>query len=105
MCPNHSDQILVRPYHNYTGSGDSHRTSQKPKRRIPKQNNAPIDINKPGLKNNGIIEVIQSEASQSSGKKIVAEEVMINGRRYRIPERVITLDFWGKISRDRRKDE
>jgi hypothetical protein len=26
------------------------------------------------------------------------DEVLINARRYRIPERVIILDFWGKIN-------
>lgn len=31
-------------------------------------------------------------------EKLVLDEVLINGRRYRVPERVIMLDFWSKIS-------
>lgn len=28
-----------------------------------------------------------------------ADEVLINGRRYRVPERVIVLDFWNKLNK------
>lgn len=34
-------------------------------------------------------------------EKLNVDEVLINGRRYRVPERVITLDFWDKVSRNR----
>lgn len=30
--------------------------------------------------------------------KVAVEEVLINGRRYRVPERVITMDFWNKAT-------
>ncbi|KII88879.1 hypothetical protein PLICRDRAFT_588854 [Plicaturopsis crispa FD-325 SS-3] len=84
MCPNHADQIL------------------KPKRRIPKQNAPPIEIDKPNQFNNGNIEVIQSQTLAANEIKPVAvDEVFINGRRYRVPERVITLDFWNKVRRQR----
>lgn len=29
---------------------------------------------------------------------MAVDEVHINGRRYRVPERIILLDFWDKIS-------
>ncbi|KDQ60591.1 hypothetical protein JAAARDRAFT_124356 [Jaapia argillacea MUCL 33604] len=81
MCPNHADQIL------------------QPKRRIPKQNVAPIDITKANQFNNGNIEIVQSEPA-SSVHKVAVDEVMINGRRYRVPERVVVLDFWSKVGRE-----
>ncbi|KAF8892670.1 hypothetical protein BD779DRAFT_1510246 [Infundibulicybe gibba] len=83
MCPNHAEQVLP------------------PKRRIPKQNAPPIEINKPRQFNNGNIEVIQPQMSQihQSVNGIAVDEVLINGRRYRVPERVIVLDFWGKLNK------
>ncbi|TFK72597.1 hypothetical protein BDN72DRAFT_318483 [Pluteus cervinus] len=82
MCPNHAEQILPS------------------KRRIPKQNALPIEISQPLQFNNGNIEVTHPEASSlpMSNKKLVVDEVLINGRRYRVPERVIVFDFWNKIS-------
>jgi hypothetical protein len=73
---------------------------QLPKRRIPKQNAPPIEITKPNQFNNGNIEVIQPQAASGTQNKVSVDEVLINGRRYRIPERVIMLDFWSKISGD-----
>ncbi|KAF7983092.1 hypothetical protein HWV62_24021 [Athelia sp. TMB] len=73
-----------------------------PKRRVPKHNAPPIEITKPNQFNNGNIEVIQPQASSAvqSQNKVTVDEVLINGRRYRVPERVIMLDFWSKISSD-----
>ena len=34
--------------------------------------------------------------------KVNVDEVLINGRRYRVPERIITLDFWDKVAKNRR---
>ncbi|KAH0830430.1 hypothetical protein J3R83DRAFT_1825 [Lanmaoa asiatica] len=81
MCPNHADQVLQR------------------KRRIPKQNVAPIDITKSNQWNNGNIEIIHPQSAAMT-EKLVLDEVLINGRRYRVPERVIMLDFWSKISKE-----
>ncbi|KIK91128.1 hypothetical protein PAXRUDRAFT_831105 [Paxillus rubicundulus Ve08.2h10] len=81
MCPNHADQVL------------------QPKRRIPKQNVTPIDITKPKQYNNGNIEIIHPQTA-AMAEKLVLDEVLINGRQYRVPERVIMLDFWSKISKD-----
>ncbi|KAJ7184142.1 hypothetical protein C8R46DRAFT_1063020 [Mycena filopes] len=80
MCPNHAEKVLL------------------PKLRIPKQA-APIEITKPKQFNNGIIEIIHPQtASTSKVKKVTVDEVLINGRRYRVPERIVVLDFWNKVS-------
>ncbi|KAJ7043330.1 hypothetical protein C8F04DRAFT_1074418 [Mycena alexandri] len=80
MCPNHAEKVLP------------------PKLRIPKQA-APIEITKPNEFNNGIIEIIHPQtASTSQVKKVTVDEVLINGRRYRVPERIVVLDFWNKVS-------
>lgn len=76
---------------------------QPPKRRIPKQHNTPIEITRPNQKNNGNVEIIQSETPAAA--KIATDDVTINGRRYRIPERIITLDFWSKLSRVQMKEK
>ncbi|KAH9946375.1 uncharacterized protein BXZ73DRAFT_37826 [Epithele typhae] len=86
MCPNHAEHVL------------------QPKHRIPRANATPIDITKPRQKNNGNIEIIQAETAPPTGvvpPKVNVDEVLINGRRYRVPERIITLDFWDKVKRNR----
>ncbi|KAF8558422.1 hypothetical protein OG21DRAFT_1149976 [Imleria badia] len=80
MCPNHADQVL------------------QPKRRIPRQNVVPIDITKLNQWNNGNIEIIHPQSAAMT-EKLVLDDVLINGRRYRVPERVIMLDFWSKMSK------
>ncbi|KAI1790739.1 hypothetical protein LXA43DRAFT_1014785 [Ganoderma leucocontextum] len=87
MCPNHAEQ-----------------TSQ-PKRRIPRANATPIDVTKPRQWNNGNIEIVQADTTPppvTVPNKVNVDEVLINGRRYRVPERIITLDFWDKIAKNRR---
>jgi hypothetical protein len=75
--------------------------AQMPQRRIPKQQTAPIEITRPGKFNNGNIDIIRPEPpTQQSDKKMTVEEHLINGRRYRIPERIILLDFWNKIGKN-----
>ncbi|KAF8964066.1 hypothetical protein BDZ97DRAFT_1919298 [Flammula alnicola] len=82
MCPNHAERV------------------QPPKRRIPKQHATPIEITKPRQYNNGNIEVIHPEYSSTMpNRNIPVDEVLINGRRYRVPERVIVLDFWNKLNK------
>ncbi|KAF4578654.1 hypothetical protein EYR40_001196 [Pleurotus pulmonarius] len=81
MCPNHSEHVIPL------------------KRRIPKHNAPPIDITGPNQFNNGNIEVIQPETMPNNTQtKVAVDEVLINGRRYRVPERVIVLDFWNRIN-------
>lgn len=49
--------------------------------------------------NNGNIEIIPADSRADISKKMNIDEVHINGRRYRIPERVVVLDFWDKLRR------
>ncbi|CDO77849.1 hypothetical protein BN946_scf185032.g1 [Trametes cinnabarina] len=86
MCPNHAERIL------------------QPKHRIPRANATPIEITKPHQWNNGIIEVVNTDSAPPPAivpDRLNVDEVLINGRRYRVPERVITLDFWDKVSKTR----
>ncbi|TFK55031.1 hypothetical protein OE88DRAFT_991469 [Heliocybe sulcata] len=88
MCPNHAEHVL------------------QPKRRIPKHNAPPIEVGRLNQWNNGNIEIIQSEPV-SAVPKVAVDEVMINGRRYRVPEKVVVLDFWNKVKNNhghRRRD-
>ncbi|KAF9052736.1 hypothetical protein BJ165DRAFT_1400148 [Panaeolus papilionaceus] len=80
MCPNHGE----RP----------------PKKRIPKHSAPAIEITKPRQFNNGNIEVIHPEQPASlPHSPLIADEVLINGRRYRVPEKIIVLDFWNKLNK------
>ncbi|KAJ3556429.1 hypothetical protein NP233_g11981 [Leucocoprinus birnbaumii] len=84
MCPNHSDKVLPI------------------KRRVPKSNPYPvIEIDRQGQFNNGNIDIIPSETTTpvQQVNRIATDEVLINGRRYRVPERTIVLDFWSKLSK------
>ncbi|KAF5386595.1 hypothetical protein D9615_001726 [Tricholomella constricta] len=87
MCPNHAEKILA------------------PKHRVPKQNAAPLEITKPQQFNNGNIEIIHPESTRTFPHipKVAVDEVLINGRRYRVPERVIVLDFWNKLNKSERQ--
>lgn len=58
---------------------------------------------KPKQWNNGNIEVIHPQPAAMT-EKLVLDEVLINGRRYRVPERIIMLDFWSKIGKDQHKN-
>lgn len=86
MCPNHADHAL------------------QPKRRVPKQNPPMIDITKPRQFNNGNIDIVHPQGT-SIAEKLILDEILINGRRYRVPEKVIMLDFWNKISQDQHPDQ
>lgn len=79
---------------------DSNAFPQPPKRRIPKNNAAPIEITKPRQYNNGNIDIVQSEPPTTQIKsRVQVDEVLINGRRYRVPERIVILDFWSKLNK------
>ncbi|KAG6841200.1 hypothetical protein C0991_000862 [Blastosporella zonata] len=82
-CPNHAENILPL------------------KHRIPKQNATPIEITKSRQYNNGNIEISHPIAVRpvNAAPKVTVDEVLINGRRYRVPERVIVLDFWNKLNK------
>ena len=66
------------------------------KHRIPRQNPVVIDVARPGEDNNGNIEIFDLGAS-STHDKFTVDEVFINGKRYRVPERIIKLDFWDRV--------
>lgn len=55
-----------------------------------------IDVAHSGEANNGNIEILDIETS-SAHDKFTVDEVFINGKRYRVPERIIKLDFWDKV--------
>ena len=55
-----------------------------------------IEVAHPGEANNGNIEILDIETS-STHDKFTVDEVFINGKRYRVPERIIKLDFWDKL--------
>ena len=40
-----------------------------------------------------------------NNERMVMDEFEINGRRYRVPERVIVLDFWKKLDRREARKE
>ncbi len=78
---------------------------QQLKRRIPRANATPIEITKPRQWNNGNVEIVQADTAPApviAPNKVNVDEVLINGRRYRVPERIIRLDFWDKIAKNRR---
>ncbi|KAF8582197.1 hypothetical protein K439DRAFT_1635501 [Ramaria rubella] len=83
MCPAHVEHVA-------------------PKRRVPKQVQPISDITARNRPNNGNIDIIPADNAAEKSKKMKVDEVHINGRRYRIPERVIVLDFWDKLNRRRR---
>ncbi|CAE7226503.1 unnamed protein product [Rhizoctonia solani] len=87
MCPNHSAHSM-------------------PKIRIPKSGTRVVTITKPGQRNNGNIEVVDSEPIQLNPQamRTAYEEVRINGQRYRVPEETIVLDFWDKAKRNRMRE-
>lgn len=53
------------------------------------------EVTKPGQVNNGNIDIIPSEEPQTS--PLAIDEIFISGQRYRVPERIVMLDFWSKI--------
>jgi len=96
MCPNHVDHTLVSIRHHDYGLSFSEPGVKRVKHRIPRQNPVMIDVARPGQVNNGNIEILDVGPS-SPHDKVAVDEVFINGKRYRIPERIIKLDFWDKV--------
>ena len=71
---------------------------QRPKNRIPKDAKDE-EIQHTGQFNNGNIEIVPMERNTSQqSSKMDVDELTINGRRYRVPEKVIVLDFWNKVA-------
>ena len=95
MCPAHVEHIVVSFIYSKLHIQDVYYS--KPKRRIPKHVPPVTDITGRNRPNNGNIEIIPADSSAGKAKKMSVDEVHINGRRYRVPERVIVLDFWDKL--------
>jgi hypothetical protein len=103
MCPNHAHPLLVSiPCRTaslrllLTASLARAARLIQPKKRTLRTGIVEEVITRPGVKNNGIIEVLDPEAER---KRVEMAERFINGKRYKIPERIIHLDFWSKIGR------
>ena len=91
-CPNHASNAAVWvTYFLIKLLTDT----DQPKQRIPRNNVVTKDVTGPSEYNNGNIEIINMEDS-SDHAKIPTDDVLINGTRYRVPERAIILDFWSK---------
>lgn len=75
MCPNHSDQVM-------------------PRRRTVRNGLETVDVETPGAHNNGNVVVVEAQETQEA---LPHDDMLINNRRYRVPERVIQLDFWNKL--------
>jgi hypothetical protein len=56
-------------------------------------------ITKSNQFNNGNIEITHAQTAPTNQNNVAVEEILINGRRYRVPERVIVLDFWDKVGK------
>ncbi|GFZ50835.1 hypothetical protein JCM24511_08593 [Saitozyma sp. JCM 24511] len=75
MCPNHAEQVM-------------------PRRRTVRSGLETVDVEDRGAANNGNIVVIPDEEPRP---RLAYEDMVINKRKYRVPERIIRLDFWDKI--------
>ncbi|ORX38375.1 hypothetical protein BD324DRAFT_578261 [Kockovaella imperatae] len=75
MCPNHVDQVIAR-------------------RRTLRNNLETIDVEYQGQPNNGNITILPDDQRKET---FDYEDMIINKRKYRVPEKIIKLDFWNKI--------
>lgn len=66
----------------------------QPKKRLLKHGVEVVNVTQPGQPNNGLVEIIDEEAEK---RRIAYENMFINGKRYKVPERIIHLDFWTKL--------
>ena len=64
------------------------------RRRTIRNNIETVDVECLGQRNNGNISVVPDEELRPA---IEFEEMIINKRRYRVPEKIIRLDFWDKL--------
>nr|XP_019011568.1 uncharacterized protein I206_03668 [Kwoniella pini CBS 10737]OCF50349.1 hypothetical protein I206_03668 [Kwoniella pini CBS 10737] len=76
MCPNHAEQAL-------------------PRRRTVRNDIETIDVDSRNQPNNGNI-VIVPEPEPPKGPQLDYEDMIINRKKFRVPEKIIKLDFWEK---------
>lgn len=79
MCPNHAEQVMQR-------------------RRTVKNGLEDVDVDEGGQRNNGNITIVENEEPRQA---IPTEDMVINNKRYRVPEKIIQLDFWSKLKEER----
>ncbi|WWC63404.1 uncharacterized protein I303_106004 [Kwoniella dejecticola CBS 10117] len=89
MCPNHTEQVL-------------------PRRRTIRNDIETVDVDSRNQPNNGNIVVIP-EPEPPKGPALDYEDMVINRKKFRVPEKIIKLDFWEKcktraISRPSQED-
>jgi hypothetical protein len=53
-----------------------------------------VDVEARGVANNGNVIVMPEEEARS---EVEYEDLIINRKRYRVPEKIIRLDFWDKL--------
>ncbi|KAK6910768.1 hypothetical protein I203_104800 [Kwoniella mangroviensis CBS 8507] len=80
MCPNHAEQAL-------------------PRRRTVRNDLETVDIDQRHQPNNGNIVVIP-EPDPPKGPPLDYEDLVINRKKFRVPERIIRLDFWEKVQKN-----
>ncbi|WWC90591.1 uncharacterized protein L201_005527 [Kwoniella dendrophila CBS 6074] len=79
MCPNHAEQAL-------------------PHKRTLRSNLETIDIESRNQPNNGNITIIpEPETPTLKGPALDYEDLIINRKKFRVPEKIIRLDFWEKV--------
>lgn len=98
MCPNHAEQVMVCPssltpspvclYENEKLMIDQRR------RRTVREKMQIVDVDSEGMSNNGNISIIPDEPARPA---MQYEDLMINRKKFRIPEKIIKLDFWSKL--------
>jgi hypothetical protein len=71
--------------------------SPQPCRQASKESTI-IPIDTPNTPNNGDIDVVVTPLNRTKAKPV--EEIIINRVKYQVPENIIILDFWAKLSKD-----
>lgn len=75
MCPNHSDQVM-------------------PHRRTVRNGLQSVEVESVGARNNGNVVVVETQEPQET---LSTDDMLINNKKYRVPEKIIQLDFWNKL--------
>ncbi|UOH83013.1 hypothetical protein LQV05_005726 [Cryptococcus neoformans] len=81
MCPNHPDHVM-------------------PRRRTLQDNIQTVEVVGKGQFNNGNVEIVNDSGS-SGTSEMEFEDTIINRRKFRVPEKIIRLDFWEKLKKER----
>lgn len=72
----------------------------KPRRRNLQENLQTIEVVGRGQSNNRNIE-IANDSDGSETSEMEFEDTIINRKKFRVPEKVIRLDFWEKLKKER----